>query len=212
MTSSHTVDSRACSLREGPWCGLREAGKYPVTRSQQPATRHRRLDGVHRVTTRTALLLPQGASWLRTKCAVRSLSSEDASRRRIRSTLETNRWHVRGVFSQVRVWSLDSVLDDTDESKPRLLATLTDHFGSVNVVRFSPDGRLLASGSDDKAVLIYKLEPSSGGAPPRGNFGSSDPPPLENWKLCQTLKVCACVLLLPPLSTQGASERAVHTS
>jgi WD40 repeat protein len=92
-------------------------------------------------------------------------------------------------FPQVRVWSMDTVMDDTDDSKPRLLATLTDHFGSVNVVRFSPDGRLLASGSDDKAVLIYKLEPSSGGAPPRGNFGSSDPPPLENWKLCQTLKV-----------------------
>ena len=90
---------------------------------------------------------------------------------------------------QVRVWSMDSVLDDSDDTKPRLLATLTDHFGSVNVVRFSPDGRLLASGSDDKAILIYKLEPTSAGAPPRGNFGSSDPPPLENWKLCQTLKV-----------------------
>jgi hypothetical protein len=74
-------------------------------------------------------------------------------------------------------------------------------------VRFSPDGRLLASGSDDKAVLIYKLEPSSSGAaPPRGNFGSSDPPPLENWKLCQTLKV-RHPSARPPVSTRTVGSK-----
>jgi WD40 repeat protein len=40
-----------------------------------------------------------------------------------------------GGDQKVRVWALDSVLDDSDQAKPRLLATLADHFGSVNVVR-----------------------------------------------------------------------------
>lgn len=36
--------------------------------------------------------------------------------------------------------------------QPKLLATLADHFNAVNVARFSPDGRLLASGSDSNLV------------------------------------------------------------
>lgn len=45
---------------------------------------------------------------------------------------------------------------------------------------------MLASGSDDKVVLVYRLE--AGGGVLRAAFGSGEPPPVENWKLCQTLK------------------------
>jgi chromatin assembly factor 1 subunit B len=37
------------------------------------------------------------------------------------------------------------------------LSTLSRHSRTVNVVRFSPDGTILASGADDSAVILWKL-------------------------------------------------------
>ena len=45
----------------------------------------------------------------------------------------------------------------------------------------------MASGSDDKSVLVYRQDASTG-VPLRAAFGSNEPPPVENWKVCQTLK------------------------
>lgn len=43
------------------------------------------------------------------------------------------------------------------------------HSGTIHTVRFSPNGRFLASGADDKIVCVYTLEPN----PPShvSNFG-----------------------------------------
>ena len=38
------------------------------------------------------------------------------------------------------------------------VATLTGHTGYVNSVAFSRDGKLLASGSDDKMVKLWEVE------------------------------------------------------
>lgn len=66
----------------------------------------------------------------------------------------------------------------------RLLATLTDHFGPVNVARFSKSGRVLATGSDDRMTSLYELHPGPG----RSTFGSNDGPNVENWKHVMTLR------------------------
>lgn len=72
----------------------------------------------------------------------------------------------------------------TDESTPKLLATLRDHFGSVNCVRWAKHGRYVASGSDDQVILIHERKPGSGTT----EFGSGEPPDIENWKVAMTLR------------------------
>lgn len=44
--------------------------------------------------------------------------------------------------------------------------------------RFSGNGRFLASGSDDRLVLVYELREGRGQAA----FGSSEGASVENWK------------------------------
>jgi len=87
---------------------------------------------------------------------------------------------------QVRIWNMKSVSTDieNDASSQRLLATLRDHFGSVNCVRWAKHGRFVASGSDDQVILIHERKPGSGTT----EFGSGEPPDIENWKVAMTLR------------------------
>lgn len=71
---------------------------------------------------------------------------------------------------------------DNEESTQRLLATLRDHFGSVNCVRWAKHGRYVASGSD-QVILIHERKSGSGTT----EFGSGEPPDVENWKVAMTL-------------------------
>ncbi|KAG0649629.1 hir-1 [Hyphodiscus hymeniophilus] len=59
------------------------------------------------------------------------------------------------------------------------------HSGTIHTVRFSPNGRWLASGADDKIICIYHLDPN----PPAhsASFGTNEPPPVENWKILRRL-------------------------
>ncbi|XP_045812227.1 protein HIRA-like [Trifolium pratense] len=81
---------------------------------------------------------------------------------------------------------MKSVSTDMENYDPsdRLLATLRDHFGSVNCVRWAKHGRFVASGSDDQAILIHERKPGSGTT----EFGSGEPPDIENWKVVMTLR------------------------
>lgn len=45
--------------------------------------------------------------------------------------------------------------DGKDENIPKLLMEI-EHFAGVNCVRWSPDGKLFAYGSDDKSVSVYE--------------------------------------------------------
>ena len=70
------------------------------------------------------------------------------------------RFATAGGDQKVKVWALASALErevEADEGAPKCLATLSDHFGPVNCVRFSKNGRYLASGSTDTSVLVYAL-------------------------------------------------------
>ena len=73
---------------------------------------------------------------------------------------------------------------DPDKAKLELLATLRDHFGSVNCVRWAKHGRYIASGSDDKVIQIHERKPGSGTT----EFGSGEAPDVENWKIAFTLR------------------------
>jgi len=92
-----------------------------------------------------------------------------------------------GGDSNVKVWSLPALLGSPDHiSSQGLLATLGNHSKSVNIVRWSPDGAYLASGSDDNYVLIYKL--ATGAATATGtSFGSKAEANREAWVRCCSL-------------------------
>ncbi|KAK4760566.1 hypothetical protein SAY87_005459 [Trapa incisa] len=96
------------------------------------------------------------------------------------------RFATGGGDHKVRIWNMKSVGRDTsnDELSQRLLATLRDHFGSVNCVRWAKHGRYVASGSDDQVILIHERKPGSGTT----EFGSGEPPDVENWKVVMTLR------------------------
>ncbi|MQL76111.1 hypothetical protein Taro_008489 [Colocasia esculenta] len=96
------------------------------------------------------------------------------------------RFATGGGDHKVRIWNMKSVgrESDNDQSTQKLLATLRDHFGSVNCVRWAKHGRFIASGSDDQVILIHERKPGSGAT----EFGSGEPPDVENWKVIMTLR------------------------
>ncbi|KAI1374417.1 Hira-domain-containing protein [Hypoxylon crocopeplum] len=91
-----------------------------------------------------------------------------------------------GGDGHVRVWSTESIYsaDDPSYTKPRQLCHMSHHLGTIHSVRFSPNGRYLASGADDKIICIYQLE---SGPPAIAPFGTNEPPPVENWKTSRRL-------------------------
>ena len=90
-----------------------------------------------------------------------------------------------GGDGHVRVWSTESIYKAHDPSydKPRQLCHMSHHLGTIHSVRFSSNGRYLASGADDKIICVYYLDKS----PPTSTFGSTEPPPVENWKTYKRL-------------------------
>eukprot|EP00064_Thunnus_orientalis_P003377 superscaffoldBa00000271_g3386 len=63
-----------------------------------------------------------------------------------------------GVDTTVRLWRVDMGPDG--KAVVEFLSNLARHTKAVNVVRFSPNGELLASGGDDAAILLWKLNDS----------------------------------------------------
>ncbi|PWA89475.1 protein HIRA [Artemisia annua] len=98
------------------------------------------------------------------------------------------RFATGGGDHKVRIWNMKYVSKvlqlDPDKAKLELLATLRDHFGSVNCVRCAKHGRYIASGSDDKVIQIHERKPGSGTT----EFGSGEAPDVENWKIAFTLR------------------------
>ncbi|KAL4813682.1 TUP1-like enhancer of split-domain-containing protein [Aspergillus spinulosporus] len=85
----------------------------------------------------------------------------------------------------VRIWSTEAICGAEDTSKPKQLASMSNHSGTIHTVRFSPNGKYLASGADDKIVCIYTLDAN----PPShaASFGSNEAPPVENWRTIRRL-------------------------
>lgn len=70
----------------------------------------------------------------------------------------------------VRVWSTEAILNSNDPTytKPKQLAAVSHHSGTIHAVRFSSNGKYLASGADDKIVCVYALDKN---APTHAAFG-----------------------------------------
>jgi WD40 repeat protein len=67
-----------------------------------------------------------------------------------------------GGDGHVRIWSTESIYhaNDPTYTKPRQLCHMSHHLGTIHSVRFSPNGRYLASGADDKIICVYYLDKS----------------------------------------------------
>ena len=56
---------------------------------------------------------------------------------------------------RVSIWNIKPILDEKaarDKDVPKLLTQMDHHLGCVNCVRWSNNGKFLASGGDDKLV------------------------------------------------------------
>ena len=86
----------------------------------------------------------------------------------------------------MRIWSTEAILNASNPAytKPKQLASLSYHSGTVHSVRFSGNGKYLASGADDKILCVYQLEE---GAPSHSTFGSKEEQPVENWRIFRRL-------------------------
>ncbi|KAG9262018.1 protein HIRA [Astyanax mexicanus] len=88
---------------------------------------------------------------------------------------------------KVVIWNMAPVLRDEDEKNeniPKLLCQMDNHLACVNCVRWSNNGLCLASGGDDKLVMVWKKAAFIG---PSTVFGSSSKlANVEQWR-CVTI-------------------------
>ncbi|BGP55906.1 hypothetical protein JCM8202_002694 [Rhodotorula sphaerocarpa] len=89
--------------------------------------------------------------------------------------------------SLVKIWSTVPILNekaerDGDEKCPKLLSTLTAHTGAVMSVRWNNAGSYLASGSDDRVVVIWAHDGGRG-----GKVWGTETVNVENWKATRRL-------------------------
>lgn len=100
----------------------------------------------------------------------------------------------------MKIWDTDTIvlfktlgeheqLDEFDrllppESQRRALCSMSRHNGVVTSVKFSPDGRFLASGSDDKIVLIWEKDELMSNRPKQFGEAEAD---LEHWTVRKRL-------------------------
>ncbi|XP_027889937.1 protein HIRA [Xiphophorus couchianus] len=88
---------------------------------------------------------------------------------------------------KVMIWNMAPVLreeDEKNENIPKMLCQMDNHLACVNCVRWSNNGLCLASGGDDKLVMVWKRAALIG---PSTVFGSSSKlANVEQWR-CVTI-------------------------
>ncbi|XP_054287675.1 protein HIRA homolog [Macrosteles quadrilineatus] len=88
---------------------------------------------------------------------------------------------------RVVIWNMAPVADqvvELDQSVPKMLCQLNNHLACVNCVRWSYSGKYLASGGDDKMIMVWVISKSGGGSV----FGSKGAVNVESWRCVSTLK------------------------
>ncbi|KAM3961260.1 histone cell cycle regulator-like protein [Aphomia sociella] len=87
-----------------------------------------------------------------------------------------------GDSGRVVVWNLNSVLYESvevDPNVPKMLCQMDNHLACVNCVRWSNGGRYLASGGDDRLVMVWGLSVAA---------GSTGKHKAETWRCLFTLR------------------------
>uniref|UniRef100_A0A023F2Z3 Protein HIRA n=2 Tax=Triatoma infestans TaxID=30076 RepID=A0A023F2Z3_TRIIF len=89
---------------------------------------------------------------------------------------------------RIVIWNMAPVTSEkceNNESVPKMLCQLDNHLACVNCVRWSGSGKYLASGGDDKLVMIWTVSKSLGG---NSVFGSKGKVNVEGWRCVYTLR------------------------
>ncbi|XP_075424653.1 protein HIRA isoform X2 [Ascaphus truei] len=90
---------------------------------------------------------------------------------------------------KVVIWNMPPVLKEEDEKNeciPKMLCQMDNHLACVNCVRWSNNGVYLASGGDDKLIMVWKR---SGYIGPSTVFGSSSKlANVEQWRCVSILR------------------------
>ncbi|KAM8918715.1 protein HIRA isoform 4-T4 [Lycaon pictus] len=90
---------------------------------------------------------------------------------------------------KVVIWNMSPVLqedDEKDENIPKMLCQMDNHLACVNCVRWSNSGMYLASGGDDKLIMVWKRATYIG---PSTVFGSSGKlANVEQWRCVSILR------------------------
>ncbi|KAK0094338.1 hypothetical protein PV326_011212 [Microctonus aethiopoides] len=90
-----------------------------------------------------------------------------------------------GDSGRVVIWNMEPINNESaelDSNIPKMMCQLDNHLACVNCVRWSASG-LLASGGDDKVIMIWRLAGGSGG---NTIFGGKTG--VENWRCIATLR------------------------
>ena len=85
---------------------------------------------------------------------------------------------------RVVVWNMAPIRSESSETNPdipKTLCEMTNHLGCVNCVRWSVDGKWLASGGDDAIVMIWQIKYQGVG---KSSFGTSH----EQWGCVHMLR------------------------
>ena len=101
---------------------------------------------------------------------------------------DSSRLATGGADNCVRVWRLSKDSSPRETGAIEFLASMKGHTKSVNVVRFSPNGKFLASAGDDALILIWQLSKTPVSSAPRFGEDGSDVANQENWKQVGALR------------------------
>ena len=82
----------------------------------------------------------------------------------------------------VQIWSVD--VSSSGEVSLECLSDLTRHQRAVNIVRWSSDGSLLASGDDESIIIIWQLRHGEAG----GGLFDDDTENKENWVVYKMIR------------------------
>ncbi|XP_068748339.1 protein HIRA-like [Montipora capricornis] len=90
---------------------------------------------------------------------------------------------------KVTIWNMAPVKNEEDEMNenvPKLLCQMDNHLACVNCVRWSCSGKYLATGGDDKLIMIWQMARYL--APTAAFGGNSGKLNIEQWRCVYTLR------------------------
>ncbi|RMX49932.1 hypothetical protein pdam_00018431 [Pocillopora damicornis] len=90
---------------------------------------------------------------------------------------------------KVTIWNMAPVKNEEDEMNeniPKLLCQMDNHLACVNCVRWSCGGKYLATGGDDKLIMIWQMARIMGAAAVFG--GNNSKLNVEQWRCVNTLR------------------------